>query len=254
METEFEYSITKEEINQLPLIQFKGEILVANTLEEAEDYASWFLSQPLIGFDSETKPCFKKGETRPIALIQIATEDKACLFRICKTGMPPSLRTIMEDEQIRKVALDPLFELKKLQAEYGIQAKGFIDAARISKQLKSSTHGLKGLAGLFLGFRISKTCQVSNWEKNDLTPSQLVYAATDAWVCLLLFREWEKRNLLPFPLEYVTWQENALLQNETHEKKLYPKKKYSKHFNNRQDSGNENKTDAITEIPGQFRN
>lgn len=212
METEFQYSITKEEINQLPLLQFGGEILIANTLDEAEGYASYFLNQPLIGFDSETKPCFKKGETRPIALIQIATEDKACLFRICKTGITPSLKKIMEEEGIRKVALDPVFELKKLEAEYGIQSRGFIDAARISKQLKSSTHGLKGLAGLFLRGRISKTCQVSNWEKKELSPSQLVYAATDAWICLLLFREWEKQNLLPCPLEFVTWQENNLLK------------------------------------------
>lgn len=211
METEFKYSITKEEINELPLMQFKGEIWVANTLEEAETYASYFLNQTLIGFDSETKPCFKKGETRPIALLQIATEDKACLFRICKIGMTPSLKKIMEEESLRKVALDPLFELKKLQAEYGIQSRGFIDAGRISKQLKCSTHGLKGLAGLFLKFRISKSCQVSNWEKKDLSPSQLVYAATDAWICWMLFREWEKQKLLPFPLEFVTWQENALL-------------------------------------------
>ena len=219
METEFQYSITKEQINELPLDQFKGEIWVANTVEEAETYSSYFLNQTLIGFDSETKPCFKKGETRPIALIQLATEDKACLFRICKTGMPPSLRKIMEMDSIRKVALDPLFELKKIQGEHGLVSRGFIDAGRISKQIRCSTHSLKGLAGLFLNFRISKTCQVSNWEKPDLSPSQLVYAATDAWICWLLFREWEKRKLIPFPLEFVTWDETLPSKKEN----VYPK-------------------------------
>lgn len=227
MENEFHYSITREEINQLPLMQFNGEIWVANTVEEAETHASYFLNQTLIGFDSETKPCFKKGETRPIALIQMASEHKACLFRICKTGMPPSLRKVMEEERIRKVALDPLFELKKLQAEHGLLSRGFIDAGRISKQLKCSTHGLKGLAGLFLKCRISKTCQVSNWEKKDLSPSQLVYAATDAWICWMLFREWNERKLLSFPLDFVTWQENTLLNNKAIEmngsKNKYPK-------------------------------
>ena len=195
-------SITKEEINELPLGNFQGAIHLISSEEEVEKEVALLRREGCLGFDTETKPVFKKGQTHPISLIQLANIHRASIFRLGKIGMPKALKALLEDESVMKIALDPGFELKKLEAENGVTGKGFVDLAKISVKIGASTNGLRGLAALFLGIRISKSSQTSNWEREDLSEKQVLYAATDAWVTLRVYLEMKKQGFVGERVEF----------------------------------------------------
>ncbi len=136
----------------------------------------------LLGFDTETRPAYKKGESYLPSLLQLACEDEVYIFQLKQLGLAKPLRDILADPAIIKagVALDyDISELKKLSS---FNVAGFTDLGNLAKKAGIKNHGLRGLAAVLLGFRISKGAQTSNWAKNVLTPQQIQYAATDAWV------------------------------------------------------------------------
>lgn len=188
--------ISKEDITKLPMGRFHGRITVVSSRESA-DKAIGFLSRSrFLGFDTETRPCFKKGEHHKVSLIQLASETHAYLFRINILGMPPSLRWLLETEKVIKIGQDVRQDLKALKKECGVQGRGFIDLMDITKKLECSPRSVKGLAALFLGIRISKSAQTSNWERQRLNLKQKMYAAMDAWICLEVYKSMLKRKLV----------------------------------------------------------
>ena len=77
--------ITKEEINELPLSQFEGEIFLIEDLDDVEEAVEFLGAQHILGFDTETKPAFKKGVVNPVSLLQLSTPAQAFLFRVNKS-------------------------------------------------------------------------------------------------------------------------------------------------------------------------
>lgn len=177
-------NITKEDIQRLPLISFEGEIAIVDNREEMHEAIGYLRKQPVVGFDTETKPAFVKGEYNPTALIQLATHDKAYLFRLNIIGYPDALFNLLQDETITKLGISLLDDLKDLKKLKHFEPAGFIDLNHIAKELGIKHMGVRKLAAIFLEHRISKSQQVSNWENKELTLGQQRYAATDAWICL----------------------------------------------------------------------
>jgi ribonuclease D len=174
--------ITKDEINRLPMKQFEGPVHLIRTLEEAEQAVVKLKQETLLGFDTETRPTFRVGEYYQPSLLQLATENGVFLFQIKLTGLTKGLREILSSPDIIKTGVsirDDLSELRKLA---GFEPAGFVELATCAKQAHIKNLGLRGLAALLLGFRVSKREQTSNWAKNELTESQIRYAATDAWL------------------------------------------------------------------------
>lgn len=182
------YSISKEEINELPLGQFEGKIYLIDRPDQVEEAVDFLEDQGIIGFDTETKPSFRKGQFNHVSLLQLSTSEQAFLFRLNKIGFPGSLRNLMEKENLVKVGAavhDDLKALRKLTDSF--YPASFFDLNDELKKVGFHNVGVRNLSGMVLKIRISKTEQVSNWESEVLTEKQQRYAATDAWACLEVF-------------------------------------------------------------------
>ena len=180
--------ISKAEINELPMIAWEGPITVLNTLEEMESAVEQLKHETHLGFDTETRPSFKKGEYYPPALIQLGTADCVYLFRISKVNTLVPLLPILESEQILKTGVAIKDDVKELRAMADFEPAGFVEIADLTVKLGYENKGLRPLAGLILGGRISKAAQVSNWARSELDDKQIRYAATDAWISRELYR------------------------------------------------------------------
>lgn len=179
--------ISKAEINELPLIKWEGETKILDTIEAMEAAASELAEESHLGFDTETRPCFKKGEYYPPALIQLATADCVYLFRIGRTNTLAPLRPILESPSIIKTGVAIKDDVKELRAVEEFNPDGFIEIADITTKLGYENRGLRALTGLLMNGRISKAAQVSNWARSELDQKQIRYAATDAWVSRELY-------------------------------------------------------------------
>jgi ribonuclease D len=191
------YSITKDELNELPLGQFEGEIFLIDHPDQVEEAVDFLEDQSIIGFDTETKPAFRKGQFNPVALLQLSTPHQAFLFRLNKIGFPDSLRNLMEKENVVKVGAavhDDLKGLRKLTDSFF--PKSFFDLNDELKKVGFHNVGVRNLCGMVLKIRISKSEQVSNWEAEKLTEKQQRYAATDAWACLEVFQVLKNEGFL----------------------------------------------------------
>jgi ribonuclease D len=182
--------ITKEEINELPLGQFEGEIFLIEDLEDVEEVADFLAQHSAIGFDTETKPAFKKGVINRVSLLQLSTTSQSFLFRTNKIGFPDLIRNVLEKEHIIKIGAavhDDIKGLAKLTDSF--HPNSFFDLNDELKKVGFQNVGVKNLCGMVLAMRISKSEQVSNWEAQTLTQKQQRYAATDAWACLEIYKK-----------------------------------------------------------------
>lgn len=189
--------ITKEQINELPLGQFEGEIILVDTKEQIEEAALELGRHELLGFDTETRPSFRKGTQYSVSLLQLSTEHVAYLFRLNEIGLPSKIQEIMEDKHVVKIGaavLDDLRALRKLNP--GFQPNNFFDLNEELKKVGFENIGVRNLAAMVLDIRISKSEQVSNWEVAELTEKQQLYAATDAWVCLEIYKKLQYQGYL----------------------------------------------------------
>lgn len=183
------YSISKEEINELPLGQFEGEIFLIDHPDDVGEVVDFLEDQDIIGFDTETKPSFRKGQFNHVSLLQLSTATQAFLFRLNSIGFPDELRSLLEKDNLIKVGAavhDDIKALRKLTTSF--HPASFFDLNDELKKVGFHNVGVRNLSGMVLKIRISKSEQVSNWEAERLTEKQLRYAATDAWACLEIYK------------------------------------------------------------------
>lgn len=183
---EFKKRIDNSEVNEMPLRFFEGNIHLVSSISEYQVVIPKLLKSKILGFDTETRPSFKKGVINKVALLQLSTEKEAFLFRLSKIGLPEELCSILADPKITKVGAAIRDDIKSLKSIHPFEAAGFVDLQDEVRKLDFESFSLKKLAAIVLDFRISKSQQLSNWDAEELTRSQLVYAATDAWVSLLV--------------------------------------------------------------------
>ena len=187
---DYKQNITNEELNSLPLKAFDKEIHLIDSMELVDQASEYLKQQDILGFDTETKPSFFKGQKNKVALLQLSTEEHAFLIRTCKIGLPKSIADVLSDENIIKAGVAIRDDIRALQKWRQFEPGGFVELANLAKEKYSiQDSGLKKLCGILLGFRISKAQQLSNWEENVLRHSQMVYGATDAWAGLKVFKQ-----------------------------------------------------------------
>jgi ribonuclease D len=187
-------NITNDEINALPLHAFGG---IVNVIQDREALPVVFkeISQHrIVGFDTETKPVFVKGQRHQVALMQIATPDRAFLIRVKFTGITHDIIQFLESDKVLKAGVGVRDDIKALQALKKFTAGGFVELADMARNAGLEVESVKKLTALLLGFRISKSAQTSNWEAERLDAKQVSYAATDAWVCLNIYKKLAGNN------------------------------------------------------------
>ncbi len=180
-------TISKEEIAELPIMAFDGKISVPLTRDQIEEAVSYLRQFKVLGFDTETRPNFRKGQHNTVALLQLSAGDRAFLFRLNKIRLPNVVKQLLADESIIKVGAAIHDDLKALVSLSPFVPGGFVDVQSMAKQVGIEQAGLRPLAAMLMGIRISKAQQTSNWEISYLTEAQLLYAATDAWVSLEIY-------------------------------------------------------------------
>lgn len=196
----------KEEITDLPMVVFEGRIFVITTESDAERAVDYLLSQPILGFDTETRPCFRRGHHHNVSLLQVSTEDTAFLFRLNRIGLPKSVRRLLENKNITKVGLSLRDDLRALQQLGKFKAGTFFDIQDEVKLLGIQDMALQKIYANLFRAKISKKQQLSNWEADILSDAQKSYAAIDAWACIRLHREIHRLHdsgnytLIPAPL------------------------------------------------------
>lgn len=188
--------ITKAEINELPMKAYAGPIQRFNTEKEADAAAAKLLKETLLGFDTETRPAFRKGESYDPSLLQLATENEVYLFQIQQCGLTPNLLKVLSSPDIIKAGVAIDRDITELQAMEPFDADGFIELANPAKEAQIKNLGLRGMTAILFGFRISKKEQVSNWARKELTESQQTYAATDAWLGRKIYLEFHRHGLI----------------------------------------------------------
>ncbi len=185
----FAENLTNNEVNELPIYQFGGGIFLIDTFEKLDDYLPLLENQRVLGFDTETKPSFKKGKVNPVSLLQISTNNEAFLIRINRVGLPDEIKNILSNPDIIKVGLAIKDDIKILKDINNFEPNGFVDLQDYVEDFGIAAKSLKKITAIVLNKRISKSQQVTNWEKAELTEAQKVYAATDAWVCLKIYKK-----------------------------------------------------------------
>ncbi|QBG46403.1 3'-5' exonuclease domain-containing protein 2 [Verrucomicrobia bacterium S94] len=188
--------MTKAAINELPMRSYDGPIHLLNTETEADEAAGKLLNETLLGFDTETRPAFRKGESYDPSLLQLATENEVYLFQIQQCGLTPNLIRVLSSPNIVKAGVAIERDVSELQALQPFSPAGFVELATPAKQAGIKNLGLRGLTAILFNFRISKKEQVSNWARNELTESQQTYAATDAWLGRKIYQAFEKQGLV----------------------------------------------------------
>ena len=172
-----------------PRIQFPGKIHLINTNQELAQAAAELASATALGFDTETKPSFQKGEIYPVALLQLATDTDAFLFRLRTLTDFTVLANILENKEIVKVGVAIRDDLKLLQKLFKFHPEHFIELQTLAKQKGLKNLGLKGMTGEVLKSSLSKRAKMTNWDAPTLSDQQIMYAATDAWIGLKLWHE-----------------------------------------------------------------
>lgn len=196
-------SITPQEIEKLEYASFPGKIQVIDSVGADFNKAVTYLrAQKIIGFDTETRPCFAQNQPRyGVALLQLSGPGKAFLFRVNKMGMHRRLCNILADPKIIKVGAAVHDDIRGLQKRHDFVAAGFVDLQKIVWEWGIRDKAVKKMAAIILGCRISKTQQLSNWEAEELSDSQCKYAATDAWVCREMYLKLLKSEKNPLKEE-----------------------------------------------------
>lgn len=180
----------KDAISSLERVCFQGRIEVIQSTFEAERAVDFLLSQPIIGFDTETKPNFQRGQSSMVALLQVSAQNVCFLFRLNVLGLTDSIKRLLSDEgETIKVGLSWHDDICGLLKRGFFHPGTFIDIQHIAKEMGIQDQSLQKLYANLLGRRVSKSQQLSNWEAPSLTDAQKNYAATDAWACIQLYEE-----------------------------------------------------------------
>lgn len=174
----------------LPRVLFEGRIITILTAGEAEKAVDYLLKADILGFDTETRPVFKKGMRHKVALLQVSTHDTCFLFRLNRIGLCPAIIRLLEATDVPKIGLSWHDDVLSLHKRGEFEAKGFTDLQNIMKELGIVDMSLAKLYANIFGERISKREQLSNWEADVLSEKQKRYAATDAWACIRLYEEY----------------------------------------------------------------
>ena len=184
----FASTISNEEVMQLPAAQFDGEIITVEDEAGMEEAYGYLSQHRILGFDTETRPSFTPRHMNKVALLQLSTDERCYLIRICKfPKLSSRIIGLLTNADILKIGVAVVGDIQGLNKIHKFQAKGFVELQNEVKRFGIENFSLRKMSAIVLGERVSKAQRLSNWEAAALTDQQKMYAATDAWVCLKIY-------------------------------------------------------------------
>ncbi len=186
-DTKTKISISKEELSKLPTMVYPAAVTVVEDAGTARTALRALNREQIVGFDTETRPTFRKGQTHNVALLQLSTHERCFLFRLNKIGMSAELREFLENPDITKIGLSVHDDFNALHRSCEVNCQGFVDLQNYVKPFGISDISLQKIYAIIFGERISKSQRLTNWEAETLSPGQQAYAALDAWACLKIY-------------------------------------------------------------------
>jgi len=187
--------ITREQLAELPMRRYEGRIVVVADAHDLERAMHDIRREHVVGFDTETPPTFRKGQSHQPTLVQVATAHAAYLFQLRRLDFSGALPELLENPGIVKTGVALADDLRKLKEVFPFEEQNVVDLGKIALHHGLKQSGVRNLAGIFLGFRITKGPRTSNWRRLDLSSGQISYAATDAWVCRELYLRFQQLGL-----------------------------------------------------------
>ena len=184
---EWPRSISQEDMASLPIRRFEGELRLIATPEDLERESARVLLEEVVGFDTETRPAFRKGESYLPSLVQVAGERVAWIFQLQRVDCSRVLSSLLAAPETAKVGVGIAEDLRQLQKLFTFVEAAVVDIGKIAKGQGIEQTGLRNLAGIVLGYRIPKGKRTSNWAAARLTRQQIAYAAMDAWAARELY-------------------------------------------------------------------
>lgn len=180
-------TISKQQLSVLPAAQFTGELRLVEDEEGIKDAIDKLRKSDVIGFDTETRPTFKKGQSNTVSLIQLSTRKTCYLFRINHVGLAQPIVDLLEDPSVKKIGLSIHDDFHNLNKIMEIHPEGFIELQNYVKEFRIADNSLTKIYAVIFGKRISKGQRLTNWEADQLTSSQQAYAALDAMACVEIY-------------------------------------------------------------------
>src|SRR6266702_3399016 len=196
LQSEIPRSISREDMAKLPIRRYEGRVCLVATPGNLEEARSDLRQESIAGFDTETRPAFKKGETHLPALVQVATARAVYLFQLRRTEVFPVLAELLSEPRTIKAGISLKDDLRALKQVFAFEEKNMLDLGIVARRSGFGQTGVRNLAGMLLGFRIPKGTKTSNWAARELSPAQIAYAATDAWACRELYLRFRSLGLL----------------------------------------------------------
>lgn len=189
-------AISRENLANLPIRRYEGEVKLVATGQDMD--AAWadFERESVVGLDSESRPAFRKGESYLPSLVQAATARAVYLFQLQRKETFPALAALLASPNTVKAGVSLAEDLRQLSRVFPFEQRNVIDVGLAARRAGLKQTGVRNLAGIALGFRIAKGARTSNWAAPRLTPRQIAYAATDAWVCRELYLRFETLGLI----------------------------------------------------------
>lgn len=192
MKQQFQHSISPDDIKDLPVVGFEGNIVIVDSSEKLAKACEHLAGESIIGFDTETRPSFKAGVSYNVSLIQLSTADTCYLIRLGAVRMERCLMHLLESRKTLKVGVDVLGDIRNLNKVRHFRAAGFVELQKEVEAFGIEDKSLRKMAAIILGVGVSKAQRLSNWEAKELTSAQMRYAATDAWICLEMYDKLQK--------------------------------------------------------------
>jgi ribonuclease D len=188
--------ISRKEVSDLPIRRYEGSVRLVAAPADLQRAMQDICQDSVVGFDTETRPAFRPGESYLPSLVQFATADAVYLLQVQQQDYSAAMREIFSSDRIIKAGVSVTDDLRNLKKLFEFEERAVVDLGKVAKRHGMKQTGVRNLAGIFLGTRIPKGAKTTNWAARRLTPQQIAYAATDAWACRELYLRFKQLNLV----------------------------------------------------------